>query len=160
MRTAHLDETQLSEYLDGRLARADLADAERHLAACEQCRREVIETRAIIGRSRQARADVQAPDELWPVVAASTIHLGAVRRQTLRGMRGMLIAGALVLVAGTAFVTWKLAYRAIGNASVRAPAGGVHQPHRTHAPPVVPPPRPPKPPKPSGPAGLPAATRP
>ena len=43
------------------------------------------------------------------MVAASTIHLAAMRRQVLASLRGVLIVGALVLVGATAVVTWKVA---------------------------------------------------
>lgn len=55
------------------------------------------------------RVPVTAPAELWPLVAASTIHLKAVRRRTLRSIRGLLVAAALLLVAATAVLTWNVA---------------------------------------------------
>lgn len=55
------------------------------------------------------RGAVTAPPELWPLVAAATIHRRAVRRQVLRSMRGPLLVGALLLVAATALVTWRVA---------------------------------------------------
>jgi hypothetical protein len=67
------------------------------------------ETRAVVTTAQRERASVSAPAELWPMVAASTIHLAVVRRQLLASMRGVLITGAIVLVAATAFVTWKVA---------------------------------------------------
>jgi hypothetical protein len=95
---------------------------------------------------------VSAPAELWPLVAASTIHVAEVRRRVLASMRGVLLAGAIALVAATALVTWKIARwtmapRAEAPSAVVRPAstrGGVHAGH-----PIVPvPPEAPEPPQP------------
>lgn len=59
--------------------------------------------------AQQERLAVTPPAALSPLVASSTIHLSAVRRQVLASMRGVLIAGAIALVTATAMVTWKVA---------------------------------------------------
>jgi predicted anti-sigma-YlaC factor YlaD len=105
----HLTDAVASDYVDGVLDAALRPDVERHLASCIRCRGVVEETRAVVTTAQRERASVTAPPELWPMVAASTIHLAAIRRQVLASMRGTLIAGAIALVAATAVVTWKLA---------------------------------------------------
>ena len=105
----HLTEAQVNEYVDRVMDEAARAEADQHLATCTQCRGVVDETRAVVTTAQRERASVTAPPELWPMVAASTIHLAAIRRQVLASMRGALIAGAIALVAATAVVTWKLA---------------------------------------------------
>jgi anti-sigma factor RsiW len=105
----HLTDEQLDDYADGEMDGAARASADAHLATCARCRlRAGRDARA--ARDGDARAcGVTAPPELWPLVASSTIHLAAMRRQVLSSMRGVLLAGAITLVAATAVVTWKVA---------------------------------------------------
>ena len=151
--SVHLGEQQLDDYADGVLADAERAIAERHLAACDTCRRAVNETRAVLAWATGERAAVRAPAELWPLVASRTIHLAEVRRAVLRSMRGLLLVGAIVLVAATALVTWKAARwtaaRDLAPLIERRAAGGAGA-HAGHPTPPVPP-KPPEPPRPSRP---------
>jgi hypothetical protein len=101
----HLTEAQLSELVDGTLEEAERASAAWHLDMCEDCRRELAEARALLVLSQQARRALTAPPELWPLVAASTIHAARMRRRVLRSLRPVLLGGALALVLGTAAVT-------------------------------------------------------
>ena len=134
----HLTEAQVNEYVDRVMDEAARAEVERHLASCVQCRAAVDETRAVVTTAQREGASVTAPAELWPMVAASTIHLAAMRRQVIASLRGVLITGAIVLAAATAFVTWKVARwtaaRAIpaSTAPVRSGGPGPGQ-HATHA---------------------------
>ena len=105
----HLTDAVASDYVDGVLDPALRGEVERHLASCAPCRGVIDETRAVVTTAQRERAVVTAPAELWPMVAASTIHLAAMRRQVLASLRGVLIAGAIALVAATAIVTWKVA---------------------------------------------------
>jgi predicted anti-sigma-YlaC factor YlaD len=105
----HLTDAQVNEYVDRVMDEAARAEVERHVSACAACRDAVDETRAVVTTAQRERASVTAPAELWPMVAASTIHLAAIRRQLLASLRGVLIAGAIALVAATAVVTWKVA---------------------------------------------------
>lgn len=55
MNTPHRIEQQLSAYLDGELAPAEMAEVRAHLAGCETCRAELEELRAgkdLLGRLR------------------------------------------------------------------------------------------------------------
>jgi predicted anti-sigma-YlaC factor YlaD len=105
----HLTDAQVNEYVDRVMDEASRAEVEGHVASCARCRAVVDETRAVVATAQRERMRVSAPAELWPMVAASTIHLAAMRRQVLASMRGALIAGAIALVAATAVVTWKVA---------------------------------------------------
>jgi len=105
----HLTDAQVNEYVDRVMDEAARAEAEPHVASCAECRDAVNETRAVVTTAQRERVSVTAPAELWPMVAASTIHLAAIRRQVLASLRGVLIVGALVLVGATAVVTWKVA---------------------------------------------------
>jgi predicted anti-sigma-YlaC factor YlaD len=136
----HLTDAQVNEYVDRVMDEAARAEVERHLASCAQCRVAVDETRAVVTTAQREGAAVTAPAELWPMVAASTIHLAAIRRQVLASLRGVLIVGALVLVGATAVVTWKVARwtaaRAAPAPTIPVRAGGLgpgqHAGHAGH----------------------------
>jgi anti-sigma factor RsiW len=150
----HLTDEQLDDYVDGALGDAERASAEGHLAACERCRRAVGDTRELIAIARRQRTSIVAPVELWALVASSTIHLAAVRRQVLASMRGLLVTGAIAIAAATAVITWQVARWTAGpktfvpsavapRSGAPSPGHAVHPGHAGH--PVVPePPIPPK----------------
>ena len=150
---AHLTDAVVSDYVDGTLDAPIRADAERHLASCGSCRSAVEKTREVVTTAQRERASVTAPAELWPMVAASTIHLAAMRRQVLASLRGVLIVGAIALVAATAVVTWKVARwspsRAVPVTTLPVGAGGPgrHADHAGH-PSAPPAPRAPEAPRP------------
>jgi predicted anti-sigma-YlaC factor YlaD len=154
--SAHLTDAQVNEYVDRVMDEAALAEVQEHLASCASCRDAVEETRAVVTTAQRERASVSAPPELWPMVAASTIHLAAIRRQVLASMRGTLIAVAIALVAATAVVTWKLArwtaprVAPAATAPVRSggPGPGRHAGHPTNIPTAPEPPRAPESPRP------------
>jgi len=157
--TTHLTDAQLDDYVDGALSESERAFAEGHLASCERCRRAVGDTRELIATAQRQRVPVAAPAELWPLVASSTIHLAAVRRQVLASMRGLLVTGAIAIAAATAVITWKIARwtaepRSETPSTVAPRAGRTPSPaHAEHAGhPIVPqPPIPPKAPTPTPP---------
>jgi predicted anti-sigma-YlaC factor YlaD len=120
----HLTDAEVDDYAEGALESAARASVERHLASCARCRSVVEKTHAVVVWARRDRAIVTAPAELWPLVASSTIHLAAVRRQVIASMRGLLLAGAIALVAATAMVTWKVARWTSGPRVVAPPLGG------------------------------------
>ena len=142
----HLTDEQLDDYADGLMDGAARSGVDAHLAACARCRSALDETRGLLATATRERAAVAAPPELWPLVASSTIHLAAVRRQVLASMRGVLITGAIALVAATAVITWKVA-RWTGArdvpAATTAPSAGDAGRHAGHPPP----PRAPTPPR-------------
>ena len=107
--TRHLTDEQLDDYVYGAMDVAQRASADAHLASCERCRHAIDATRALLATVARERAAITAPPELWPLVASSTVHLAAVRRQVLASMRGLLLGAAILLVGATAVITWKIA---------------------------------------------------
>lgn len=107
--TEHLTDAEISDLADGALDQLTQRRLQDHLAVCERCAGEMRTTRMMKAWSSEQRAAVTAPPELWSLVAASTIHLRAVRRQVLRSMRGVLVLFALVLAVATAALTWTVA---------------------------------------------------
>ena len=144
----HLTDEQLDDYVDGAMSDAQRTSADVHLASCDRCRHGIDATRALLTTATRERAAVTAPAELWPLVAASTIHLAVARRQVLASMRGVLIASALALVAATAVITWQVARwtvepRVVAPSAIVPRSGAGHAGHAGH--PVIPvPPIPPK----------------
>jgi predicted anti-sigma-YlaC factor YlaD len=78
--------------LDGEIAPADLAELERHLAVCGECRRELEEMgelAGLVGEIRLARPSEEDMMRYWPSVYA----------RIERGMGwGLLVAGAAIWV--------------------------------------------------------------
>lgn len=134
----HLTDDQLDDYADGLLDERARANADVHLASCERCRHALDVTRELLATVTRERVAVTAPAELWPLVASSTIHLAAMRRQVLASMRGLLIAGAIAVAAATAVITWNVARwtaepRAVAPSGA-APRGSTPSPgHAGHA---------------------------
>ena len=150
-KTLHLTDAHVSDYADGLVDVAATSEIERHLASCARCRAELEETHTVVAMAQRMRTGVKAPSELWPLVAASTIHLAAVRRQALASLRGVLIIGALALVAATAFVTWNVARwtrppHAVGTSVGASDANASARTHPTGTAPQAP--QPPKAPRP------------
>jgi len=141
----HLTEEQLDDYADGVISDASRALADVHLAACDQCRHALGDTREIIALAQREQVAVSAPAELWPMVASSTIHFAAMRRRVLASMRGALIVGALAIAAASAVVTWKVARWTmtprvvVQPARVGRPGPGQHAGHPTRTAPTAPP---------------------
>lgn len=152
--TGHLSESELNDLIDGRLAPGEQTRAIRHLADCQRCVEERDALAHVVTISQSARTPLAAPDELWTLVSASTIHERALRRRVLRSMRGVLVVGALALVAATAAVTLWVARGASG---LFPSAPGLVMPDMPPMPdmPAMPdlPPMPPLPPAPPSPRG-------
>lgn len=77
---------RLSEYLDRELAVADMAEADRHLASCAECRATLAELREVRSRARQLAARSPGTD-LWPAIAAAIGAEPAVRSAEVRPIR-------------------------------------------------------------------------
>ncbi len=97
----HLD-ARLSAYLDGELEGEELAQADLHLAHCEQCRRTLDDLRRLVRRA--ASLDDRPPaGELWTGIAqrlgdAKVVPLPAPRRR-LSFSVPQLAAAAVALMA-------------------------------------------------------------
>lgn len=89
-RSEHLSAADAAAYLDGRLDAADRARAESHLAACSDCRQELVELRTLLANADPS-ADTGAASRVAPAVG----HRGRRRSVAL----GVAAAAAVVLVA-------------------------------------------------------------
>ena len=151
---AHLSEAELNDLIDGRLAPGAHTQAIRHLADCQRCVEERDALAQVVTVSHSARTPLMAPDELWTMVSASTIHERALRRQVLRSMRGVLAVGALAIMAATAGLTLFLARGVHLLFPPPSRVEVVEVPEMVHMPDLPPmpslPPLPPPPPPPHG----------
>jgi glucose/arabinose dehydrogenase len=93
--TEHLNEEQLNTLADGSLDAALREGAERHLAGCAECRREVERLRVLVADARALPRAIEPGADLWPGVAA---RLGR------RALPRWLAAAAVVVVALGAMV--------------------------------------------------------
>jgi anti-sigma factor RsiW len=60
---------QLSAYMDGDLAAAEVTALERHLEGCESCRAALVELRLVVERAR-ALPVIPSPTDQWPALRA------------------------------------------------------------------------------------------
>jgi hypothetical protein len=76
---------RLSDYIDGELSDGDCENLERHLAACEECRKTVAALRAVAARAAELKD--RAPDtDLWAGIA-SRIREPAIDDQSVVDIR-------------------------------------------------------------------------
>jgi hypothetical protein len=94
----HPPEEQLNDYVDGRLQGAARDSVSQHLLDCLQCQRSVAAIEEVVEEARLARDNITAPPELWPIVAATTVHDSIVRRHVFKRMWPQLGAAALLLM--------------------------------------------------------------
>lgn len=94
----HPDDTLLHDFVDGRLTDGDRDAIAFHLLDCQRCQTIVAATEELIETGRSARPQSAAPADLWPLVAATTIHERTVRRHVLRSVRRELTIAAIVLM--------------------------------------------------------------
>jgi len=102
--TGHLPPDVLGDLLDRRLTPEAAARAAAHLDACAACRAERDALAQVIALGAHARSRTPVPADVWPMVAAATIHEGEVRRRLLRRMRGPLLLAALALCVVSAWL--------------------------------------------------------
>ncbi|HSJ64121.1 MAG TPA: zf-HC2 domain-containing protein [Gemmatimonadaceae bacterium] len=102
--TNHPDDALLHDFVDGRLADDDREAVAFHLLDCPRCQTIVAATEELIDTGRSAKREANAPADLWPLVAATTIHERAVRRHVLKSVRRelALAAAVLILLSGAA----------------------------------------------------------
>jgi anti-sigma factor RsiW len=103
----------LDAYLEGGLTPAQRGQMKNHLAECAGCRARADEMRAVMAAATALPRNIRPARDLWPGIAG---RLPARRRPPLP-WRGWipLAAAALLLVAVTATITWRLS---------RGPAAG------------------------------------
>ena len=102
--TTHPNDALLHDFVDGRLDEIDRDAVALHLLDCPRCQTIVAATEELIDTGRAAREEGAAPAELWPLVAATTIHERVVKRHVLRSVRRELAfaAAVLILLSGAA----------------------------------------------------------
>lgn len=96
--TAHPNDELLHDFVDGSLNDTDRDAVALHLLDCPRCQTIVAATEELIETGQSARQERAAPADLWPLVAATTIHERAVKRHVLRSVRRELAFAAAVLV--------------------------------------------------------------
>ncbi|MEE9291614.1 MAG: zf-HC2 domain-containing protein, partial [Acidobacteriota bacterium] len=72
-----MDETRLSEYVDGELAAAARNEIERHLRGCADCPGIVDEMRAIRSAAAGLPREIEPPRDLWSGIASRIEGSGA-----------------------------------------------------------------------------------
>jgi hypothetical protein len=98
--SSHVASERLSDYLDGMLRPADVAEIEAHVAECVECGAVVDELRVIIARARHC-SSTTPPADLWPVVVATTVAMRSTRRAVLRrSAKGLALLAAGLVIAG------------------------------------------------------------
>lgn len=102
MTTDHIDVETLSAFADGDLGAVAALRVERHLAACDACRRTQERLRALVVTAGALPREVAPPPEAWTVIKDRvTGHGSRITRHWWHN--GWLAAAAAVaLVAGTA----------------------------------------------------------
>ncbi len=100
----HLPPDVLSDLLDGRLPAEARDRALAHCEVCAHCRAERDALGHVVALGSYLRATEPVPPEVWPLVAAVTLHERTVRRAVLRSACGRLVAAALVLCALSAWL--------------------------------------------------------
>jgi hypothetical protein len=102
--TTHPNDELLHDFVDGRLDEIDRDAIALHLLDCPRCQTIVAATEELIDTGRAAREERAAPADLWPLVAATTIHERVVKRHVLRSVRRELAfaAAVLILLSGAA----------------------------------------------------------
>lgn len=117
----------LDDYLEGRLAPGETALIEVHLRDCAACRDGCQRLRGVLEQAAALPGQIEPPTDLWPGIAGR-IEKGKVvslltpdsRRSSWR-VWVSLAAAAVLLVAITATLTWRLTSRPVQT----VPPGGL-----------------------------------
>lgn len=99
----HLTVAQVNDYVDGELTPVERDAFARHAADCAHCQREIDAYRRVLSRLRGLPADFFPPAGVWEGVVA------AARRE--RQLTMFARAAAILLLAGSAAVSVRLAWR-------------------------------------------------
>jgi hypothetical protein len=100
----------LDAYLDGGLTAGQRSEMQRHMADCTACGARAQEMRVVLAAATALPRNITPPRDLWPDIAA---RLPARRRPLARRPVALsrwvpLAAAALILVAVTAAITYRL----------------------------------------------------
>jgi len=100
----HPTDAALNDLLDGRLPLDSRTQVEAHLGGCARCQADYDALAAVVTLGARMRGLGTVPPDVWPQVAAATIHARAVRRHVLRSLRLPLVVGGLALAAASAWL--------------------------------------------------------
>lgn len=101
MKTPHRIERQLSAYLDGELAPAEMAEVRAHLADCDHCRAELEELRAckdLLARLRPIEPPPDLETSLLDGLSSSTRTSWFAWPRPAMALAAVALAGVLVAV--------------------------------------------------------------
>lgn len=116
MNCQRVDELQ-DGYLEGTLAPGEAALVEVHLGACPACREACRRLREVLDRAAALPREIEPESDLWPGIARRIEQGKLVALQPSRprvsNTRSWLVqaAAAVLLVAATATLTWRLTSR-------------------------------------------------
>lgn len=128
--TEHMTEMEIAAYLDRRLGQAERDEAERHMAACAVCRKEVLAAQQLVGRSRLLPRLIGAA-----AILAATLTIMLVTRappaEPVRddGRQASIVAvgpSGDVPAAGLRFVWQRVPGAEVYRVTVTAAAGATH----------------------------------
>lgn len=116
MNECTIDKAHLSAYVDGELTADDRRAVERHLEACEACRRDLATLRAVRGRFEADACPSVAHDEWEEIWSGVEPDLPAGRsRRWSRSMAAFVrrrpllaAAAAVLLLVGAGLLGWSL----------------------------------------------------
>ncbi|MGH7571683.1 MAG: zf-HC2 domain-containing protein [Gemmatimonadota bacterium] len=119
MKSSHLPDTELNDFVEGLLDGTAARRAEEHLRNCADCRAEAESLRFLLAGMRDLPREIRPPRDLFPEITrvagkAETIPLDGSdrRRRALHDLRRPLAAAAVLLVVLAAAMTaWLLERR-------------------------------------------------
>jgi len=117
----HLTVAQVNDYLDGELTPAEREAFARHAAECGQCQREIDAYQRVLSRLRRLPADFAPPADVYHGIVA------AARRE--RQLTILARAAVILLLAGSAALSLRLAGRPAPDLPLRAESTAVVVPH-------------------------------
>jgi hypothetical protein len=130
MKSPHLFDTDLNDFVEGQLGAAAARRVEEHLEICAECRADAESLRSLLAGMRDLPREIPPSRDLFPEIVRTVGEAEAVplygrdwRRRALQDLRRPLAAAAVLLVALTAALTAWLLERRPGD-----PVAGVSPP--------------------------------
>lgn len=114
---------QLDAYLDGTLDATSRTVVDAHLASCATCQAQSRELRAVLAAAERLPRSIAPPRNLWPAISSrlpARVGSPAATRPVWRRW-APLAAAAVLLIAVTAIVTYRIARDPMSLANQPAP---------------------------------------
>lgn len=109
MTTEHISFERLSDLADGALPADDVAEIERHLAACSPCASTLGRLRGVLARAAALPSRLDPPADAWPSIqrrlGASPVHAGRRTRWWTMDSWVTRAAAAILLAVGSSTLT-------------------------------------------------------